>query len=143
MKDLKDYIVEKLRLSDITKKSLDRWVDVRKYHNIFELKEGNIILLKNGERYLLVPTTFAQKLLNIRQPGPSFLKYPLSFLSENPKNVKLVSKYLYIPINSYNVFPKYKDGFVEDYEIVKVFNREMHYTDINEIKDDLANINIF
>lgn len=142
MKDLKEYVVEKLKLSDITKKSLDHWVDVRNYHNINEFKEGNIILLKNGERYLLVPTTFAQKLLNIRQPGPNFLKYPLSFLSENRGGIGAM-KYFYLSIESYNEFPKYKDGFVQDYEIVKVFNREMHYTDINEIKDDLANIKIF
>lgn len=131
MKNLYNYLTEKLKLSEINKDNLDgRWVDAKDI-NFKELKEGYIIELKCGQLYVVIPlnlfiklrsfktiTAYDYILVNIGHFGNPYLEYMIldSYQDTYPenkcKNNNFIIKRVYIRSKQYtNADEAYKDVY--------------------------------
>ena len=130
MKDLSIYITEKRKLSDINKDHLDRkWVKADKL-KFNDLKEGNIVLLKNGNYYILEKDNIAGILLK-KESYQIKGKYYL--IRKNEDN-RIGYSYLNFT-DDYKNFPSHYGS--EEFDIVKVYQRERKYNTEKELRDDL------
>ena len=134
MKTLNDYINEcyineKLKLSDINRDNIDgRWVDANKLKEK-DLEEGNIVLLENGNYYILAKDYIAGKLVKDKY----LFKDDYLLIRKNEDNL-----YGYSFIN---FTTGYKNFLFHDrhttFNIVKVYQRKRNYKNTKELKDDL------
>ena len=130
MKDLSDYLVEKLKLSDV-KVRRPEWVDAKQF-TLDDLEEGYIIETKEEKynRYIWANTEVASKLFKLPKPG----KY--IFVQGDP-NFPVGSSYSYLDTDNYKEFPIHSD---DDFSAVRVYTRKKHYENVDELKKDIKNI---
>ena len=128
MKDLHNYLVEKLKLSDV-KVRRPECVDANKLKEK-DLEAGNIVLIKNGTYYILAEDYIASPLVSTslnRFNGDYIL---IRKNEDNPWG------YSYLSLTEdYKNFPKCED--YEEFDIEKVYTRKKDYKDSNELKKDL------
>lgn len=131
MKDLSDYLVEKLKLSDI-KITKNRWIDAERL-SLDDIKEGYIIETaeKTGDnRYLCVGNKIGNNFFNLSISDDYILLQI---------DCRDLNRYTYLRLNDYNIdFPKYNRK--NKYDMVKVYIREKHYNSSEEAKLDLLNV---
>lgn len=126
MKNLHNYLTEKLKLSDINKDNLDgRWVDPNTI-KVEDITVGSIIEVAKGYKYIYVPSNLAKKL--------SYMICPMSDFTLVRRDVKSSSTYGYLNFK-YSDFP-IRDGD-SDYNIIKIKLREKDYTTKKELIKDL------
>lgn len=133
MKDLSNYLVEKLKLSDINKDSLDgRWVDANKLKEK-DLEEWNILLSRNGRYYILAEDYIAGPLISALSRSSKSFKGDYYLIRKNEENL---SGHSYINFTrEYINFPKHYRA--PDFNIVKVYTRKRKYKNIKELEEDL------
>lgn len=124
MKNLNEYIDEKLKLSDISKmKSPSQWVDANRL-KFADLKEGYIVELRNKRRYMVIPRSF----LTLKsKPG---IKY---ILISQQGTTNHLEDYV-------NQFPKVNSGYSVEWDIVRVYTRNRHYANKSEIDEDIKKL---
>lgn len=133
MKPLNNYINEKLKLSDVNIHRPE-WVDAKKF-TLDDLEEGYIIETKEERynRYIWANTKVANKLFKFPKPGKYiFVQGDRYFPSD--------SIYSYLDTDNYKAFPIHLD---DDFTAVRVFTREKHYENVDELKKDIKNIDKF
>lgn len=131
MKDLSNYLVEKLKLSDI-KITRYGWIDARLL-SLDDIKEGYILETaeKSGEnRYLCVGNKIGSNFFRLSNSDDYILLQT---------DYRILNKYTYLRLNDYDKdFPKYNR--TNKFDIVKVYIREKHYNSAEEARLDLLNI---
>ena len=134
MKNLHNYLTEKLKLSDIKKNSLNgEWVDSSDIR-FNEIEEGNIIEVSNGYRYLVVSGKIAKNIF----PDSVFSKNDLTIIRETNSNT-----YRYI----YDLLDEYKETYpfyvisLRQKMIVRVYTSKKQYKNKEEVFKDIKKIN--
>lgn len=114
MKDLSDYLTEKLKLSDINLHSVERWVDAKELR-LSDLREGNVVETKNGSRYIVVTKQFADNVIG--ETGYNKItEFPLLLYKPG----------VYLRLDNYeNTYPENK--YSRSNAIVRVYTREKSY----------------
>lgn len=142
MKPLNDYIHEryineKLKLGDINRDNIDgRWVDVNKL-KFDDLKEGNIVELNNGDRFIIINGTLGKSIFTAN----NIEKEDKLLISSDPGTR---SGFFYIRLNNWKaVFPKYANNgtvFPDKLSIKRVYIKEKVYTNVKDLRIALENI---
>lgn len=132
MKKFQQFINEKLKLSDIDKmQPRGKWVDANNI-KFEDLKEGYILELLNGKKYIIIPGIFAKKIfINSIINASNFYMIRTNNITD--------SNYSFIQLYEYK--QNYPNGFISP--IIKVYMREKEYKNVEAIKQDLKNINKF
>lgn len=133
MKDLHNYITEKLKLSDVKIPSNGGWYDPETF-SIKDLKEGNILEIDHC-RWLVLEFNNALAVLNgvlSMYKGDKYL-----FVRQVDRNI--YTKYTFLPLSDYDKsFPKC--NYHRRWDITKINPRKKAYNTKEEIENDLKNI---
>ena len=121
MKPLNDYIIEKLKLSDI-KTIRPQWVDADKL-KIEDLQEGYIVELRNKRRYVVVPKIFVHPRHTVYQ------RVERDYILTSGRATNRLEDYA-------NQFPKVKPSYRNEWDIVRIYTRRRHYNNNDEVKED-------
>ena len=131
-----EFINEKLTLNDISKmKYQAAWRDASKF-KLQDLEEGDIIITNEqifNNKYIVITRDLFNELTHARLKGGQELLFVCN--DDNIHYSHLLPQY-------YTDNLKDMDGNTE-YDIIKVYKRPKKYTDINELKQDLKNIDKF
>lgn len=134
MKDLHNYITEKLKLSDVKIPSNGGWYDAETF-SIKDLKEGNILEIDHF-RWLVLDIGNATKVMDVLS-----MYYGDRFLFVREANT-VYSKFTFLPLSDYDKnFPKCNTH--SRWDIKRINTRHKEYKNKEEILKDLRNIDKF
>lgn len=128
------YIIEKLKLSDIKKNSLNgEWIDSSDI-KFNEIEEGNIIEVSNGFRYLVVSGKITKNIF----PNAIFSEKDLAIIREYKRNTY---GYIYALLDEYSeTYPFYCLSNCQK-SILRVYTSKKHYKNKEEVFKDIKKIN--
>ena len=129
MKNLHNYLTEKLKLSDINPRYIERWVDAKELR-LWDLKEGNVVETERGMRYIVVTKQFADNVIG-ENGYNKITEFPLLLYKPGA----------YLRLDNYkNTYPENKN--TRGFAIVRVYTREKSYItkkDLKVLHKDLEN----
>lgn len=139
MKDLSNYLTEKLKLSDINKDYLydGEWLDVKNFKGIEDLKEGNIVKMESGKLFVVVPTDLAKRLP--REPRDFITDYDY-FMIRFEKTLSGSPMYPRMYFESYKHDFPYSGSYKIEFKIKEINTRIKKYKNLHDLEEDIKNI---
>ena len=121
---LKEAFINKSNLHKVSI-STTGWKDALGI-SIDDLKEGNILLVRNGNLYVYCPVKVASPLFT------SNIDEEYDYVLVREDDTKLLYSYCYMELSSFIHFPKNK--YSKDRDIVKIYPKEKHFKNTKELK---------
>ena len=137
MKDLSDYLVEKLKLSDVNVRRPE-WVDANSLYKA-QLKDGYILETIHGVRYIMVPIDFFTKFERVSPKN--YKKNNHVFVRLQGPEIDKYMNFVYLVPSDYQLFPLMIGN--AEFNMARVFTREKEYKKKEELVEDLIKINEF